>query len=162
MSSFEMSNTSNDDVDGECTAKLPVLIESKVLEAADAPPNSVAQGDDVEDTGEHTANYPALVLPDENASAEITKLREELEAQKATIAIAASDVADLNSRLSTAATQIFTKDSEIAALKRIVHDVGTALAEHQAAAQEARAALAERNVEHARLIAELEIGRAHV
>jgi chromosome segregation ATPase len=157
-----MSNTINDDMDDERTDELPVLLETVVLDAADprlpGPPSApaLATNEGLEDTAEHTARYPAFAAAE---AAELEDLRSDLEARGARIAALESDIARLTARWADVEAHLSSKDTEIAALKRIVDDVGAAVAEQRAAELRARAELGERAVKLERLEAELEAVR---
>jgi chromosome segregation ATPase len=144
-----MSNSPDDDerLDIDRTDELPVLLETVVLDAEDPrlPPT-----DTLDDTSEHTVRYHA---PAE--AAELDELKNDLAARGAKIAALETDIARLAARWGDVEKHLSAKDAEIAALKRIVDDVGAALDARRDAEQKAAVELAARDADAARLRDEL-------
>lgn len=146
-----MANSPDDDdrLDLERTDELPVLMESMVVDASDSHLGLAAS---VDDTSEHTAHFTVFGAAE---SAAVEELKNDLAERGAKIAALETDIARLTARWHDVEQHLSTKDAEIAALKRIVDDVGAALNERQQAEQKLVADLAERDTLIARLREEL-------
>ena len=146
---------SDESVDDEPTAALPVLVETVVLGAGEV----VDARGQLEDTAERTANFTALTA---DSTTEIEALQADLAARGAKIAELEQDIGRLSARWNDVEQHRTARDSRIEELTRTLHELRQRLAERETEDQRQAAKLRERAAEVARLTADNDALRAAV